>query len=66
MAHGLESSGLGQEPVKSSCERGDELSGSIKGGKFLDYLSNLRKAVFSGAIYLCQLGLYCVEWVDAW
>jgi hypothetical protein len=27
-------------PVAISCERGNETSGSIKGGEFIDYLSN--------------------------
>jgi hypothetical protein len=31
---------LNDGPVASSCEGGNELSGSIKGGEFLDYLSD--------------------------
>jgi hypothetical protein len=33
---GLDSSGLGYGQVAGSCEHGDEPSGSIKGGEFLD------------------------------
>jgi hypothetical protein len=33
---GLDSSGSGQGPVASSCEHDNELSGSIKGGEFLN------------------------------
>jgi hypothetical protein len=33
---GLESSGTGKGPMASSCEHGNELAGSIKGGEFLD------------------------------
>jgi hypothetical protein len=33
---GLDSSGTGQGPVAVSCEHGNETSGSIKGGEFLD------------------------------
>jgi hypothetical protein len=33
---GLAASGLGQGPVVGSCEHGNELSVSIKGGEFLD------------------------------
>jgi hypothetical protein len=33
---GLDASGSGQEPAVGSCEHGDEPSGSIKGGEFLD------------------------------
>jgi len=33
---GFHSSGLGQDPVACSCERGNEPSASIKGGEFLD------------------------------
>jgi hypothetical protein len=33
---GLDSSGLGQGPVAGSCEDGNEPSGSIKDGAFLD------------------------------
>jgi hypothetical protein len=39
---GLDSFGSGQGPVARSCEHGNELSGSIKGGKFLDGLSDYR------------------------
>jgi len=34
--YGLDSCGSGQWPVTGSCERGNEPSGSIEGGKFLD------------------------------
>jgi hypothetical protein len=37
---GLDSSGLGQEPVAACCEHGNEPSGSLKGRIFLDYLSD--------------------------
>jgi hypothetical protein len=37
---GLVASGLGQGPVAGCCEHGNELSGSIKGGEFIDYLSD--------------------------
>jgi hypothetical protein len=33
---GLDASGSGYEPVMGSCEHCNELSGSIKGGEFLD------------------------------
>jgi hypothetical protein len=33
---GLDASGLGYGPFASSCEYGNELSGSIKGREFLD------------------------------
>jgi hypothetical protein len=33
---GLDASGLEQGPVAGCCEHGDEPSGSIKGGAFLD------------------------------
>jgi hypothetical protein len=32
----LESSGAGKGPVAGPCEHGNEPSGSIKGGEFLD------------------------------
>jgi hypothetical protein len=32
----LDSSGSGYGPEADSCEHGNELSGSIKGGEFLD------------------------------
>jgi len=34
----LDSSGLGQGPVESSCERGNEPSGPIRGEEFFDQL----------------------------
>jgi hypothetical protein len=37
---GLNSSGSGQGPVAGCCEHGNELPGSIKGGEFLDWLSD--------------------------
>jgi hypothetical protein len=37
---GLDSYGLGQRPVAGSWGHGNERSGSIKGGEFLDYLSD--------------------------
>jgi hypothetical protein len=39
---GLNSYGSSEKPVAGSCEYGNEPSGSIKGGKFLDYLSVLQ------------------------
>jgi hypothetical protein len=33
---GVDSSGSGWGPVAGSCEHGNEPSGSIKGGEFLD------------------------------
>jgi len=36
----LDTSGSGQVPVTDSCEHGNEPSGSITGGVFLDYLSH--------------------------
>jgi hypothetical protein len=33
---GLTYSGSGYGPVAASCQHGNELSGSIKGGEFLD------------------------------
>ena len=38
--HGLDRSGSGQGQVAGACECGNELSGSIKCGGFLDYLKN--------------------------
>jgi hypothetical protein len=35
---GLDSPGWGKGPMTSSCEHGNEPSGSVKGGEFLDYL----------------------------
>jgi hypothetical protein len=37
---GLDASGSGQAPVRGFFEQGDENSGSIKGGYFLDKLSD--------------------------
>jgi hypothetical protein len=37
---GLDSSGSGYGPVAGCCENGNEPSGSIKGGEFLDSLSD--------------------------
>jgi hypothetical protein len=37
---GLDSSGSGGGPVTGSCEHGNESWSSIKGGKFLDCLSD--------------------------
>jgi hypothetical protein len=34
----LDSSGSGQGPVAGYCEHGNEPSGSIKGGVFIEYL----------------------------
>jgi hypothetical protein len=36
----LNSAGSGQNPVVGSCEHGNEPSSSIKGGEFLDELSD--------------------------
>jgi hypothetical protein len=36
MGHGLDLTGAGQGQVAGYCEFGNELSGSIKCGKFLD------------------------------
>jgi len=36
----LDASGFGKRPLMGSCEHGNELSGSTKGGKFLDYLND--------------------------
>jgi len=36
---GVYSTGSGQETVAVSCDHGNELPGSIKGGKLLDYLN---------------------------
>jgi hypothetical protein len=35
-----DASGSGYGPVEGSCEHGNKLSDSIKGGKFLDLLSD--------------------------
>jgi hypothetical protein len=40
--YGLDSSDSGWEPVACSCELGNELSGSIKSGKFLDQMSEYK------------------------
>jgi hypothetical protein len=37
---GLDSSGSGWGPVADCCEHGNEPSNSIKGGDFLDWLSD--------------------------
>jgi hypothetical protein len=37
---GRDSSGSGQGPMEGSCEHGNEISDSIKGREFLDYLSD--------------------------
>jgi hypothetical protein len=37
---GLYSSGSGEGPVAGCCEHGDESSGTIKCGQFIDQLSN--------------------------
>jgi hypothetical protein len=37
---GVDSSGSGEGPLADCCEHGNETSGSIKGGEFLDYLSD--------------------------
>jgi hypothetical protein len=37
---GLNESGSEQRPVAALYEHGNELSGSINGGEFLDYLSD--------------------------
>jgi len=34
--YGLDSSGSGQVPLAGSCEHGNELPGSMKGGGFID------------------------------
>jgi hypothetical protein len=34
--HDVDSSGSGQGPMESSCEYGNEASGSVKGREFLD------------------------------
>jgi hypothetical protein len=41
--------------VAGSCEHGNELSGSLKGGEFLDYLIYY---------YLFKEGLYSMEFVN--
>jgi hypothetical protein len=40
VGHELDSPGPGQGPVAGFCERGNETSISIKGGKFLVYLKD--------------------------
>jgi hypothetical protein len=37
---GLDSSGSGWRPVAGRCEHGNEPSDSIKGGEFVDWLSD--------------------------
>jgi hypothetical protein len=37
---GLDASASGQGPVTGCCEHGNEPSGSIKGGEFLDKMSD--------------------------
>jgi hypothetical protein len=37
---GQVSSDLGKRPVAGSCKHGNETLGSVKGGKFLHWLSN--------------------------
>jgi hypothetical protein len=36
----VDSTGLGEGPIVAFCEHGNEPSGSIKGGEFLDWLSD--------------------------
>jgi hypothetical protein len=40
LEYGMDSSASGKDSVKSSCECGNETSGSMRGGGFLDQLSN--------------------------
>jgi hypothetical protein len=37
---GLDASASGWEPVAGSCEHGNETSGSVTSGEFLEYLSH--------------------------
>jgi hypothetical protein len=37
---GLDACGSGKGPVAGSCEHGNELSDSMKGGEFLDWLNH--------------------------
>jgi hypothetical protein len=49
LGHGQAWSGSGEEEVAGFCEHGNELSGSIKYGKFFEYLSTcwlLKKVSF--------------------
>jgi len=46
----VDSFGSGHGPVAGSCEHGNEPSDSIKGGEFIDYLSDL--ACEGGLCYL--------------
>jgi hypothetical protein len=36
--YGLNSTGSEQRPISGSCEHGNESSGSIKDGEFIDYV----------------------------
>jgi hypothetical protein len=52
---GLVASGTGQGPVAGCCEHGNEISGSINGRGFLDYLSNFsRMTLLHGVIVSLQ------------
>jgi hypothetical protein len=37
---GLDACGSGYGPVAGSCEHGNDISGSLRGGEFLEYLSD--------------------------
>jgi hypothetical protein len=39
---GVDSSGSGKRPVAGSCEHGNETSGSIRSGEFLDQLGDYK------------------------
>jgi hypothetical protein len=52
---GLVSSGSCYGPVAGSFQQGNELSGSVEGGEFLDYLSDslLRRILLLGIFFFC-------------
>jgi hypothetical protein len=51
---GLDSSGLGWDPLARSCEHDDESSGSTKGGEFLDKRDHLNdcRLLLTGCVNL--------------
>jgi hypothetical protein len=55
---GLDSCDSGQGPIEGCCEHGNELSGSLNGGDFVDQLSDI---VSEGL-----LSMWLVGWLVGW
>jgi hypothetical protein len=60
----LHASGFREGPVADTCEHGNESSGSIKGRKFLEYMSSktlLRRVRYNFMIQIIYFLIFCFQ-----